>query len=313
MSYNLILILSMMVTYVEVVLGVMISLAFFTLLERSVLGLIQARKGPNKVGMVGIIQPMSDAIKLFSSENFNILQSNYYLYLMSPVMSLIVMLIIWISMPLKFNMMNMSLGVLFFLCISSISVYFLMMMGWSSNSVYSLLGSLRSISQTISYEVGMFMMILMIIMITESYSFFDMYIYQKNIWFVFIFYPLFIMLTITMLAELNRTPFDFSEGESELVSGFNVEYMSGSFAMIFMSEYGMILFMSFVLGMVFFGADFFFFFFYIKVVILGYMFIWVRGTFSRFRYDKLMCLAWMWFLPLVMFMISIGLGILIWL
>nr|QVL28825.1 NADH dehydrogenase subunit 1 [Mallota bellus] len=276
---------------------VLVSVAFLTLLERKVLGYIQIRKGPNKVGLMGIPQPFCDAIKLFTKEQTYPLLSNYISYYFSPVFSLFLSLLLWMCMPFFVKLFSFNLGLLFFMCCTSLGVYTVMIAGWSSNSNYALLGSLRSVAQTISYEVSLALILLSFIFLINNYNMLNFYYYQKYLWFFFMLYPLvFIWLTIS-LAETNRTPFDFAEGESELVSGFNVEYSSGGFALIFLSEYASILFMSMLFSLIFLGGDVFSFMFYIKLMFISFLFIWVRGTLPRFRYDKLMYLAWKGFLP----------------
>nr|YP_010895170.1 NADH dehydrogenase subunit 1 [Kertesziomyia violascens]WJW73696.1 NADH dehydrogenase subunit 1 [Kertesziomyia violascens] len=292
MEIILFLIMSLML-----IICVLVSVAFLTLLERKVLGYIQIRKGPNKVGLMGIPQPFCDAIKLFTKEQTYPLLSNYISYYFSPVFSLFLSLLLWMCMPFFIKLFSFNLGLLFFMCCTSLGVYTVMIAGWSSNSNYALLGSLRSVAQTISYEVSLALILLSFIFLINNYNMLNFYYYQKYLWFFFMLYPLvFIWLTIS-LAETNRTPFDFAEGESELVSGFNVEYSSGGFALIFLSEYASILFMSMLFSLIFLGGDVFNFMFYFKLMFISFMFIWVRGTLPRFRYDKLMYLAWKGFLP----------------
>nr|WRO44883.1 NADH dehydrogenase subunit 1 [Taiwanocantharis parasatoi] len=291
------------------VVGVLVGVAFLTLLERKVLGYIQIRKGPNKVGFMGILQPFSDAIKLFSKEQTNPILSNYLMYYFSPVLSLFLALFMWMCFPLSTYFLNFSFGILFFLCCSSLSVYMIMVSGWSSNSNYSMLGGMRSVAQTISYEVSFFLILLSFLILISSFSLYDLFLYQKSIWFIFMNFPLALIWFVSSLAETNRTPFDFAEGESELVSGFNVEYSSGGFALIFMAEYANILFMSFMFVMFFMGANFFSFFMFIYVVFISFLFIWVRGTLPRFRYDKLMYLAWKSFLSISLFFLFYFFGL----
>nr|WRO45115.1 NADH dehydrogenase subunit 1 [Lycocerus orientalis] len=283
------------------VVGVLVGVAFLTLLERKVLGYIQIRKGPNKVGFMGILQPFSDAIKLFSKEQTNPILSNYLMYYLSPALSLFLALSMWLCFPLSSYFLNFSFGILFFLCCSSLGVYMIMISGWSSNSNYSMLGGMRAVAQTISYEVSFFLILMSFLVMISSFSLFDLFLYQQTVWFIFLSIPLCLIWFVSSLAETNRTPFDFAEGESELVSGFNVEYSSGGFALIFMAEYANILFMSFMFVMFFMGANFFSFFMFIFVVFISFLFIWVRGTLPRFRYDKLMYLAWKSFLSVSLF------------
>nr|QRV62482.1 NADH dehydrogenase subunit 1 [Hydroporus feryi] len=277
---------------------VLVGVAFLTLLERKVLGYIQIRKGPNKVGFMGIPQPFSDAIKLFSSEQTFPLLSNYIMYYYSPVMSLFLSLLMWMVMPFFMNLFMFNLGMLFFLCITSMSVYTLMIAGWSSNSSYSLLGGMRAVAQTISYEVSLSLIFMSFMIMVGGFSLLNFYKYQEYIWMIFLFLPLGLIWFVSSLAETNRTPFDFAEGESELVSGFNVEYSSGGFALIFLSEYSSILFMSMLFSVLFLGSNLFSLLFYLELVFISFLFIWVRGTLPRFRYDKLMYLAWKSFLPI---------------
>nr|ARH53765.1 NADH dehydrogenase subunit 1 [Carpelimus fuliginosus] len=299
----------MLISYLILVIMVLVGVAFLTLLERKVLGYIQIRKGPNKVGLMGLIQPFSDAIKLFSKENIYPLMSNINLYYFSPILNLFLSLILWLCMPLFTILFNFDLSVMFLLCCSSLGVYTIMIAGWSSNSNYSMLGSLRSVAQTISYEVSLFLILMSFLFLMMSLNLYSYYLIQSYLWLIFLCFPLSIMLIITLLAETNRTPFDFAEGESELVSGFNIEYSGGGFALIFLAEYANILFMSMLCVLLFLGGNVWSLFFFIKLVFMSFFWIWVRGTLPRYRYDKLMYLAWKSFLPvsLNMFMFYFGL------
>nr|YP_010527063.1 NADH dehydrogenase subunit 1 [Callambulyx tatarinovii]UXR12400.1 NADH dehydrogenase subunit 1 [Callambulyx tatarinovii] len=280
------------------ILGVLIGVAFLVLLERKVLGYIQIRKGPNKVGLMGILQPFSDAIKLFTKETTYPNFSNYYCYYFSPIVSFILSLFIWMLIPYYFNMISFNLGILFFLCCTSMGVYTVMIAGWSSNSNYALLGGLRSVAQTISYEVSMALILVSSIIMIMDFNLMMFYFYQKMIWMMFLMIPLSLMWISSMLAETNRTPFDFAEGESELVSGFNIEYSSGGFALIFLAEYSSILFMSLLFVIIYMGGYDLSLIFYLKLSMISFLFIWVRGTLPRYRYDKLMYLAWKSYLPI---------------
>uniref|UniRef100_A0AAU7BAL1 NADH-ubiquinone oxidoreductase chain 1 n=1 Tax=Notoplectron brewsterense TaxID=3073454 RepID=A0AAU7BAL1_9ORTH len=301
-----------MVGGLMLVICVMIGVAFLTLLERKVLGYIQIRKGPNKVGYMGVIQPFSDAIKLFTKEQVYPLRSNYLLYYFSPVMSLYLSLLVWMVFPFVTFLYSFNFGFLFFLCCTSMGVYTVMIAGWSSNSNYAMLGGLRAVAQTISYEVSLALILLSFIFLVDSFSLEMFSLYQLNVWFFFITFPLALAWFASCLAETNRTPFDFAEGESELVSGFNVEYSGGGFALIFLAEYSSILFMSMLFCVIFLGCDVMSMFFFLKLTFLSFMFIWVRGTLPRFRYDKLMYLAWKSFLPLSLnyLMFFVGLKVL---
>nr|YP_010729883.1 NADH dehydrogenase subunit 1 [Parnassius hannyngtoni]WEF74754.1 NADH dehydrogenase subunit 1 [Parnassius hannyngtoni] len=280
------------------ILGVLIGVAFLTLLERKVLGYIQIRKGPNKVGYMGILQPFSDAIKLFTKEQTFPIYSNYISYYFSPIIGFILSLMIWMLIPYYFNMISFNLGILFFFCCTSMGVYTVMVAGWSSNSNYSLLGGLRAVAQTISYEVSLALIMLSSIILIMDFNMMKFFVYQDLIWFFFLMLPLSMCWISSSLAETNRTPFDFAEGESELVSGFNIEYSSGGFALIFLAEYSSILFMSMLFVLMYMGGYNMSLLFYLKLVFISFLFIWVRGTLPRYRYDKLMYLSWKTYLPI---------------
>lgn len=280
------------------VIFVIVGVAFLTLLERKVLGYIQIRKGPNKVGFIGLLQPFRDAVKLFTKEQTYPLLSNYIFYYFSPIFSLFLSLLIWICIPYLIKLYSFNLGVLFFLCITSLGVYTVIVAGWSSNSNYALLGGLRAVAQTISYEVRLALILLRFIFLIGNYNFLNFYLFQKYIWFIVFCFPLALVWFASCLAETNRTPFDFAEGESELVSGFNVEYRRGGFALIFLAEYSSILFMRILFRVIFLGRDIYRIIFFLKLTIISFLFIWVRGTLPRFRYDKLIYLAWKRFLPI---------------
>nr|YP_002916053.1 NADH dehydrogenase subunit 1 [Eriogyna pyretorum]ACN22011.1 NADH dehydrogenase subunit 1 [Eriogyna pyretorum] len=291
------------------ILGVLIGVAFLTLLERKVLGYIQIRKGPNKMGIMGILQPFSDAIKLFTKEQTYPNYSNYFCYYFSPVVSFLMSLFIWMLIPYYFNMISFNLGVLFFFCVISLGVYTVMIAGWSSNSNYALLGGLRAVAQTISYEVSLALIFMSSLLLIMDFNFLLFFSYQKLIWFVFIMFPLSLCWISSMMAETNRTPFDFAEGESELVSGFNVEYSSGGFALIFLAEYSSILFMSFLFVLVYLGGYDLNLMFYLKLTMISFLFIWIRGTLPRYRYDKLMYLAWKGYLPVALNILLLFMGL----
>nr|YP_010987688.1 NADH dehydrogenase subunit 1 [Platystethus arenarius]WON66120.1 NADH dehydrogenase subunit 1 [Platystethus arenarius] len=301
----ILLFISLLIMIIMILVGV----AFLTLLERKVLGYIQIRKGPNKVGFMGIIQPFSDAIKLFSKENIYPLMSNINLYYFSPILNLFLALSLWLCMPMFTLLFNFNMSILFFLCCSSLSVYTIMIAGWASNSNYSLLGSLRSVAQTISYEVSLFLILISFLLLIWSLKIIDFYKIQQYLWLVYFTFPLCLMWVISSLAETNRTPFDFAEGESELVSGFNIEFSGGGFALIFLAEYASILFMSMMCVMLFMGGNLWSLMFFIKLVFISFFWIWVRGTLPRYRYDKLMYLAWKSFLPISLNLLIFYLGV----
>nr|AWV83899.1 NADH dehydrogenase subunit 1 [Tettigades distanti] len=287
-----------LITMLITILLVLIGVAFLTLMERKVLSYIQMRKGPNKVGFIGIMQPISDAIKLFFSEQTMPMLSNYFIYMISPIMGLFNSLLIWSIYPYLINCTSFNLGVLFFFCCISMGVYSIMISGWSSNSNYSMLGCIRAIAQTISYEVSLVLIILCPILMIESYNVLDFFYFQIDIWFICLMLPMSMCWVSSLMAETNRSPFDFSEGESELVSGFNVEYSAAGFAFIFLAEYSSIIFMSMLFCIVFLGSKINSFMFPIQITFLSFLFIWVRGTLPRYRYDSLMYLAWKCYLPI---------------
>nr|AWV84393.1 NADH dehydrogenase subunit 1 [Platypedia putnami] len=285
------------ITMIITILFILIGVAFLTLLERKVLSYIQIRKGPSKVGLSGILQPISDAIKLFLKEQTMPMMSNYMIYILMPLMGLFNSLLIWSVYPFIINCSSFNLGLLFFFCCITMGVYSIMIAGWSSNSNYAMLGCIRSIAQTISYEVTLVLIILCPALMIESYNLLDFFFIQQNIWFLFLMLPLSMCWLSSSMAETNRSPFDFSEGESELVSGFNVEYSSSGFAFIFLAEYSSIIFMSMMFCILFMGSKINSFLFPIQITLLSFLFIWVRGTLPRYRYDKLMYLAWKSYLP----------------
>nr|UPL66088.1 NADH dehydrogenase subunit 1 [Idiostolus sp.] len=297
--------------YLVLIIMILISVAFVTLFERKILSYIQLRKGPNKVGYMGLLQPASDGIKLFFKEQNYPYVSNFIIYYMSPIIMLLLSFIMWVMFPFLVNVYNFNYGILFFLCCTGMGVYGVLLSGWSSNSNYALLGGLRAVAQTISYEVSMSLIMINFMIFIMSWNFLDFMIYQNYSWFMMFSLPLFFSWLSSCLAETNRSPFDFAEGESELVSGFNVEYSGGPFAYIFLSEYMNIIFMSMLSVIMFMGCDLISLFFYLKIVFIIFWFIWVRGTLPRFRYDKLMYLAWKGFLPLslnylILFMSLLG-------
>nr|USO21378.1 NADH dehydrogenase subunit 1 [Papilio polytes] len=298
-----------MIGVLIMIVGVMVGVAFLTLLERQVLGYIQIRKGPNKVGYMGILQPFADVVKLFNKEQTFPSYSNYMVYYFSPVVSLIVILMSWLLIPYYFNLISFNLGILFFLCCTSVGVFTVMVAGWSSNSNYALLGGLRAVAQTISYEVSLALIMLSSIIMIMNFNMIDFFFYQEVIWFFFLMMPLSLCWLSSSLAETNRTPFDFAEGESELVSGFNVEYSSGGFTLIFLSEYASILFMSLLFILLYMGGYSLSLIFYFKLSFISFVFVWVRGTMPRYRYDKLMYLSWKSYLPVSLNFLLFFLGL----
>lgn len=286
--------------------GVLIRVAFMVLFERKILGYIQIRKGPNKVGLTGVLQSFGDAIKLFIKEQFFPSSSNFLLYYFSPVFSLFITLFVWSVIPFNGGVfLNFSLGGLFFFCCTRFGVYTLIGRGWSSNSNYALLGAIRGVAQTISYEVRIALIFLSVVFLVSQYRLASFPLRQEYVWFIFLLFPIFLCWVTSSLAETNRTPFDFAEGESELVSGFNIEYGSGGFALLFLAEYGRIIFMSYFLVLIFLGGGINFLGFNLLGCFFCFWFIWVRGTLPRFRYDKLIYLAWKIFLPVSLFVLFV--------
>nr|WGH58941.1 NADH dehydrogenase subunit 1 [Chelurotropella siamensis] len=297
--------------FIFMIIMILVSVAFVTLFERKILSYIQLRKGPNKVGFMGLLQPFSDGLKLFFSESIYPLKSNYILYYLSPIYMLCLSIFMWSLYPICFNFITFNLGFLFFMCCTGMGVYGVLMSGWSSNSIYSLLGSLRSVAQTISYEVSMTLILINYLLFIFGFDLMCFMHYQYYIWFMFFSFPLFFCWLSSCLAETNRSPFDFAEGESELVSGFNIEYSGFMFAYIFLSEYMNIIFMSFLTVIIFLGGDLYSLMFYFKLTIVIFWFIWVRGVLPRFRYDKLMFLTWKLFLPYSLSILMFNLGLLL--
>ena len=281
----------------------LLAIAFFTLLERKILGYIQIRKGPNKVGIIGLPQPFADALKLFAKEQAHPSIINYTPFYVAPILRLILALILWSLHPTSSPSIILSFGIILFLCVSSLNVYTTLSAGWASNSKYALIGALRSVAQTISYEVRISLILLCSLLITGTYNFISSSSHFLSRTAIIIL-PLFILWFVTLLAETNRTPFDLAEGESELVSGFNTEYRRGPFALIFIAEYTSILAIR-IFSVALFTSSFnnLFFrdlFFSIKVLFVASAVIWVRGTLPRIRYDHLIILTWKTFLPFVL-------------
>nr|ALO64804.1 NADH dehydrogenase subunit 1 [Lasioglossum parvulum] len=287
----------------------LISMAFLTLFERKVLSYIQNRKGPNKVMYLGLFQPFSDVIKLLNKELFFLDKINLNYYMFMPMVSLMLSMMLWLIYPFYINIYVMNLSIIFMLSLMSVGVFPVMLGGWASNSNYSMLGAMRSVAQSISYEVSLFLIIFILILLIESFSLLEFLKFQKNIKFLFMIYPIYLMFMISMLIELNRTPFDLVEGESELVSGFNTEYFSSLFALIFMSEYLNIIFMSFLMTIMFLGFYLMSFKFMLSMLFHIFFVVWIRGVLPRIRYDELMYMCWKKFLSLslmyILFILSV--------
>nr|CTP93719.1 NADH dehydrogenase subunit 1 [Pseudoniphargus gorbeanus] len=295
--------LKLCISYMFMLIMLLVSVAFVTLMEQKVLAKSQIRVGPNYVGYWGVFQPFADAVKLFSKEGLVLLYSNVLIYWLAPLVNLVLSLFLWSVFPFLEGGLSFLFGLLFFVCISSAGVYPILGMGWASNCKYSMLGSLRSVAQMVSYEVSLTVIILSLVWVCMGYNLFDVGMNQVFLWNFFIFLPLSFIWFASSLAETNRSPYDFSEGESELVSGFNTEYSAGGFVLIFISEYANILFMGLLFCCFFLGLSMNYFMI-VKMMIVVYFFVWVRVTMPRYRYDKLMNLAWKVFLPvsLMLFM-----------
>lgn len=278
----------------------MVNVAFITLLERKILGYSQIRKGPNKVRMVGLLQPFNDAIKLFSKEVVIPNISNRIQFFIAPMLALIIVLIIFLSFPFFEINISMSISLIFVYMILRINVYPVLFSGWSSNRKYALLGRLRSVAQTISYEVRLALILIFYLSMRFSLRIFII-IKLNFFWFkAFIFLPILGIWLISCIAETNRTPFDFAEGESELVSGFNIEYGRVIFALIFIAEYASIIFIRVIFSIFFISHTTNILIIYVFSSIIISIWIWVRTTLPRYRYDKLINLAWKIYLPIVL-------------
>lgn len=276
---------------------ILISVAFITLLERKILSYIHLRKGPNKVRIFGILQPLSDALKLLFKEIFIFNNFNYYIFIISPILRLLLIIILWITFPLNIKFYN-EFNILIIICIFSLGVYSLIIISWASISLYSILGGIRRIAQTISYEIRFFILLIFNYILIEEFSIIKYLIYQKFNIFILINFLGRIFILISLIAELNRTPFDLREGESELVSGFNIDYGSRLFVFIFIAEYGIILFNIYLFTYIFMYSNIQNFLFFFIGLINVILIIWIRGVLPRIRYDKLIRLCWKFILPI---------------
>nr|YP_009667250.1 NADH dehydrogenase subunit 1 [Odorrana livida]YP_009937320.1 NADH dehydrogenase subunit 1 [Odorrana graminea]ARO35546.1 NADH dehydrogenase subunit 1 [Odorrana livida]QNT26791.1 NADH dehydrogenase subunit 1 [Odorrana graminea] len=296
------------------IIPVLLAVAFLTLVERKILGYMQTRKGPNIVGPFGLLQPIADGLKLFTKEPIRPSTSSQTLFILAPSLALALAMIMWIPLPLPVPYSDLNLGVLFMLAISSLTVYTILGSGWASNSKYALIGALRAVAQTISYEVTLALIILCAIFLTGGFSLSAFSLSQQHIYFVLPLWPLALMWFVSTLAETNRAPFDLTEGESELVSGFNVEYAGGPFALFFLAEYANILMMNTLSTIIFLNSytpllTLSTMLLMTKASILSMCFLWVRASYPRFRYDQLMHLLWKSFLPLTLALVIFHISI----
>ena len=276
------------------------AVAFITLLERKILGYCQVRIGPNKARIEGISQPLSDAIKLYTKEVIKPFSSTFIIFFFSPAIRLILSLLIWSSLPVLKSIITLKFGLLIFFSILGLGVYPIIIAGWSSNSNFSLIGGIRALAQTISYEVSLIFIIMRNVILRNSANLYNIIEIQKIFIFTLFVFN-FLLWLISCTAELNRTPFDFAEGERELVSGFNTEYRRGIFAIIFIAEYIMIIFFRSLTSYIFLGdfpktlKSFLF------LILIIFFFIWIRATLPRYRYDKLINFRWKIVLPVSTF------------
>ncbi len=309
--------------FLPIILPIILSIAFLTLYERKVLSSMQRRRGPNVVGIFGIIQAFADGVKLILKETIIPSSSNYILFLLSPIIIFTLSLFGWALIPFfkGIVIVDIELGVIVLLAISSLSVYGVIISGWSSNSKYALFGALRSSAQMISYEVSIGLLIMPVIFLAGSTNLSCIVFAQKNLYNCFPFFLSFILFFICILAETNRLPFDLPEAESELVSGYNVEYAALTFALFFLAEYSYIILMSTLLVILFLGGwlppikilNFIpgYIWFFLKIIFIIFSFIWVRATLPRYRYDQLMWLGWKVMLPLSLGVLFLNLSLIL--
>lgn len=307
--YPLGVLLSILSKFLILLVPILISVAYMTLAERKVMGFMQRRKGPNVVGIMGLLQPFADALKLFVKETIIPANANKIIFMAAPIVSLLLSFIGWAVIPFGENMVfaDINLDILYIFGVSSLAVYGIISSGWASNSKYAFLGALRSAAQMISYEVSIGLIIISVLLCVGSLNFINIVFNQIYVWHIIPLFPLFLMFFISSLAETNRPPFDLPEAEAELVSGYNVEYSAMGFAFFFIGEYCNMILMATLSVLIFLGGwwpiPFFTWipelvFMGIKISFMLFLFIWVRVAFPRYRYDQLMRLGWKCFLPL---------------
>ena len=309
----------------SIVLPLLISVAYFTLAERKIMGAMQRRKGPNVVGTFGLLQPLADGFKLLIKETVIPSNANTVVFILAPIITFLLSLLGWAVIPFGENMVlaDLNVGIMYLFAISSLGVYGVITSGWSSNSKYAFLGALRSAAQMVSYEVSIGVIIITVLLCVGSLNLSEIVLAQSDIWFCIPLFPMFIMFFISALAETNRHPFDLPEAEAELVAGYNVEYSAMGFALFFLGEYANMLLMSGMTVILFLGgwlapisiAPFTWIpgplWFGMKMCIFVVLFIWARAAFPRYRYDQLMRLGWKIFLPLSLGYLFLVAGILV--
>ena len=294
-----------------VLVPLLLGVAMLTWAERRVLGAMQLRKGPNVVGPFGMLQPFADAIKMLMKETIIPAGASRALFVMAPMLTFILAMIAWAVIPVSdgWAVADINVGILYLFAISSLGVYGVIIAGWASNSKYAFLGALRSAAQMVSYEVSMGFVIVTVLLCVGSLNLTEIVRAQQHLWFAIPLFPMFVIFFISALAETNRAPFDLPEGESELVAGFFVEYSSMSFALFFLGEYANMILMSALITILFLGGWYAPIdiaplnwipgpvWFVLKICFCLFVFVWVRATFPRYRYDQLMRLGWKVFLP----------------
>ncbi len=308
-----------------IVVPLLVAVAYLTYAERKVMGAIQLRQGPNIVGPFGLLQPFADGLKLFAKEQVLPAGANRVVFYLAPMMTFFLSLVAWAVIPFGDGLVltNINVGVLYLFAISSLGVYGIVMAGWASNSRYAFLGALRSAAQMVSYEVSMGLVIITVLLCVGSLNLSAIVNAQKTIWFAVPLLPMFVIFFISALAETNRAPFDLPEGESELVAGFMVEYSSAPFALFFLGEYANMILMSGMTSILFLGgwlpplsiAPFTWVpgivWFALKIALCLFVFLWVRATMPRYRYDQLMRLGWKVFLPFSLLWVVLTAGVLV--
>lgn len=309
----------------SIVVMLLISVAYFTLAERKIIAAIQRRRGPNMVGVFGLLQPLADGLKLLVKETILPTNANLLIFVFAPVLTFMLSLLGWAVIPYGDSIVlsDINVGLLYLLAISSLGVYGIITAGWSSNSKYAFLGSLRSAAQMVSYEVSMGLIIISVILCVGSLNISQIVLAQKHVWYIIPLFPIFVMFFISALAETNRVPFDLPEAEAELVAGYNVEYSAMGFALFFLGEYANILLMSGLCVLLFLGGWLPLFdlsilnwipgpiWFGTKLSLFVFSFVWVRAAFPRYRYDQLMYIGWKVFLPFSLGWLVLISGILI--